>query len=88
MVSDVDVDIKDAVLAHMSKFGEVVDTTDDVEEGRTLMIKYKNRFEAETAMLKSNQFTERSVRLTWHTSSLGDSSGKKILVILKTYFGL
>ena len=27
LVSDVDVDIKDAVLAHMSKFGEVVDTT-------------------------------------------------------------
>jgi len=74
LVSDIDIDIKDAVLAHMSKFGEVVDTTDDVDEGRTLMIKYKNRFEAETAMLKSNHFTERSVRLTWHTSSLGDSS--------------
>jgi len=73
LVSDVDVDIKDAVLAHMSKFGEVVDTTDDVEEGKNIMIKYKNRFEAETAMLKSNQFTERSLRLTWHTSSLGDS---------------
>ena len=52
--------------------------TDDVEEGKTLMIKYKNRFEAETAMLKSNQFNERPVRLTWHTSSLGDSSGKNI----------
>jgi len=74
LVSDVDFDMKDAVLAHMSKFGEVVDTTDDVEEGKTLMIKYKNRFEAETAMLKSNQFNERPVRLTWHTSSLGDSS--------------
>ena len=27
LVSDIDIDIKDAVLAHMSKFGEVVDTT-------------------------------------------------------------
>lgn len=39
------------------------------------MIQYKTRREAETAMLKSNQFTERSLQLTWHTISLGDSTG-------------
>jgi len=74
LISEVDIDIKDAVLAHMSKFGEVVDTTEDVEESKTIMIQYKTRREAEAAMLKSNQFTERTLRLTWHTSSLGDSA--------------
>ena len=47
----------------------------DVEESKTIMIQYKTRREAEAAMLKSNQFTERTLRLTWHTSSLGDSAG-------------
>ena len=45
------------------------------EESKTIMIQYKTRREAETAMLKSNQFTERSLQLTWHTISLGDSTG-------------
>merc|ERR1719362_1944672 len=74
LISEVDVDIKDAVLAHMSKFGEVVDPVAVDEESKTIMIQYKTRREAETAMLKSNQFTERSLQLTWHTISLGDST--------------
>ena len=73
LISDIDAEVKDAVLAHFSKFGELVDTTED-EDGRAVMIQYKTRREAETAMLKSNQFAERSLRLTWHTSSLGDSN--------------
>merc|ERR1711971_898330 len=74
LISEVDVDIKDAVLAHMSKFGEVVDPVAVDEESKTIMIQYKTRREAATAMLKSNQFTERSLQLTWHTISLGDST--------------
>ena len=71
LISDIDAEVKEAVLAHFAKFGELVETTEvDPEDGRAVMIQYKTRREAETAMLKSNQFAERSLRLTWHTSSL------------------
>jgi RNA-binding protein 26 len=73
MVSEVDAECKDAAIAHLSKFGEVVDSTEE-DGGKVLTVQYKTRREAESAMLKGKQMGEMQLNLSWHNISAGDAS--------------
>ena len=73
LVSDIDFDLKDAIVAHLSKFGEISESIED-EDSKTLLVQFKTRREAEAAMLKAKAMGESELSLSWHSTSIGDSS--------------
>ena len=73
LVSDIDSDLKDAIVAHLAKFGEISESIED-EESKTLLVQFKTRREAETAMLKAKVMGDSELSLSWHSTSIGDSS--------------
>lgn len=72
-MTNYEADEKDAVVVHMGKFGEILETTED-EEAKALTFQYKTRREAEMAMLKARTFGEKELKMIWQTSVLNDSS--------------
>ena len=61
LISNIDTDlaeIKDVLLKIMN--GELVETSKDAD-GKTIMIQYKTRKEAERAMLKGNQYVKSKI---------------------------
>ena len=73
MLTDIVSETKDAVLAHLAKFGEIVDSTED-EEAKSLLIQYKSRREAELAMLKGKAFSDGELHMVWHNTTAGDTT--------------
>ena len=68
-----DAEMKESLIEHFQKFGEIIETVDD-EDGKALQIKYKSRREAEVAMLKAKQFNNRDLKLSWHINSSGETA--------------
>ena len=65
LISGYDADDKDEVIAHFSKFGEVVDQIED-EAVQSLIFHYKTRREAEQAMVVGGKtFTKAELALSW-----------------------
>ena len=73
LVSDIDLQLKDAILAHLTKFGEISESIED-EDSKTLLVQFKTRREAETAMLKAKVMGDSELSLSWHSVSIGESS--------------
>jgi len=63
-VSGYEEDEKPDVLAHFSRFGEIVDYIVD-ESTPSIILNYKSRKEAEVAMLKGRTFQDRLLSVTW-----------------------
>jgi len=68
LVSGFESDDKVEVLEHFSKFGEVVDHVYD-EATPALVIQFKTRKDAETAMAKGRNFQDRLMSVTWFSSA-------------------
>ena len=63
-----DVDDKEAVIAHFKRFGEVIDALDEEGEDEgppCLIIHYKTRRDAETAMSSGKTFGEQPIEVNW-----------------------
>ena len=73
LVSEIDLQLKDAIVAHLTKFGEISESIED-EESKTLLVQFKTRREAETAMLKAKVMGDSELSLSWHSVSIGESS--------------
>ena len=73
LVSEVDFDLKDAILAHLTKFGEISESIED-EETKSLLVQFKTRREAEAVMLKAKTMGDSELSLSWHSTSIGDTS--------------
>ena len=73
LVSEIDLELKDAIVAHLTKFGEISESIED-EDSKTLLVQFKTRREAETAMLKAKVMGEAELSLSWHSTSIGESS--------------
>ena len=73
LVADVSSDMKDATLAHLAKFGQILESKED-EEGKSIIVQYKTRREAEAAMTQGRHFRDQLLTLSWYSSVLSESS--------------
>jgi septum formation topological specificity factor MinE len=73
LVSGFELEEKESLLAHMTKFGEVLDHMDD-EATPSMVVHYKNRREAEVAMVKAKAYGDRLLQLSWYTNVSTDQA--------------
>ena len=64
LVSGYELEEKDALVEHFAKFGEIVDTLED-EITPSVIIHYKTRRFAETAMSGGKNYGDRTLQLSW-----------------------
>ena len=64
LVSGYELEEKDALVEHFAKFGEIVDTLED-EITPSVIIHYKTRRFAETAMAGGKNYGDRTLQLSW-----------------------
>ena len=69
LVSEVDLQLKHAIIAHLTKFGEISESIED-EDSKTLLVQFKTRREAETAMLKAKVFQDFELSLSWYSVNI------------------
>ncbi|XP_046683230.1 RNA-binding protein 26 isoform X2 [Homalodisca vitripennis] len=84
LISGFESDDKAEILEHFSKFGEVVDHVWD-EATPALVVQFKTRKDAETAMAKGRNFQDRLMTITWFNpaQNMGmRSSGMRSVILL------
>ncbi|KAG8325652.1 RNA-binding protein 26 [Homalodisca vitripennis] len=83
LISGFESDDKAEILEHFSKFGEVVDHVWD-EATPALVVQFKTRKDAETAMAKGRNFQDRLMTITWFNpaQNMGMSSGMRSVILL------
>lgn len=64
LVSGYDAEDKDEVVAHFTKFGEILDQIED-ESAPSLIFHYKSRREAELGMQGGKSFAKADLTLAW-----------------------
>ena len=69
LVSEVNLQLKHAIIAHLTKFGEISESIED-KNSKTLLVQFKTRREAETAMLKAKIFRDFELSLSWHSVNI------------------
>lgn len=82
-VSGYDKQSRDEVLDHLRKFGEVVENLEEEEEGpsQSMIVKYKLRRSAETALAAGKVVGGQSLQLAWHSPALhaaGDGAQESV----------
>jgi len=82
LVSGFESDDKAEVLQHFTKFGEVADHVWD-EATPALVIQFKTRKDAETAMAKGRNFQDRLLSVTWFSSAqnMGMRSSRSVILL-------
>lgn len=68
LVTGYETEEKDVVATHFSKFGEIIDTVID-EDTPSMMLKFKTRRAAETAMASGKTLNEKELTVTWYNQS-------------------
>ncbi|XP_054279782.1 RNA-binding protein 26-like isoform X2 [Macrosteles quadrilineatus] len=85
LVSGFESDDKAEVLQHFTKFGEVADHIWD-EATPALVIQFKTRKDAETAMAKGRNFQDRLLSVTWFNSApnMGMRNSRSVILLNDT----
>ncbi|XP_023337167.1 RNA-binding protein 26 isoform X2 [Eurytemora carolleeae] len=71
LVSGYELDDKDDILVHFQKFGEITDIMED-QATPSVILKYKTRRFAETAMSSGKNFNDRVLQLSWYNQGTPD----------------
>jgi len=71
LVSGYELEEKEEIVNHFTKFGEIVDTVQD-EVTPSIIFKYKTRRFAETAMTTGKNFCDKSLTLSWYNQPTPD----------------
>merc|ERR1719427_2363033 len=68
LVSGYELEEKDEIVTHFTKFGEIVDTVHD-EVTPSIILKFKTRRFAEAAMATGKNFLDKSLTLSWYNQA-------------------
>lgn len=85
LVSGYEIEEQESVLNHFTQFGEIVDYVTDLTLP-SITLNYKNRKEAEIALIKGKHFQDRTLSITWCTNKQfnkqlsNTSNSKKVLI--------
>jgi len=71
LVSGYELEEKDEIVTHFTKFGEIVDTVHD-EVTPSIILKFKTRRFAEAAMATGKNFLDKSLTLSWYNQATPD----------------
>merc|ERR1711915_498580 len=69
LVSGYELEEKDDIVQHFTKFGEIADMAED-EVTPSIIFKFKTRLNAESAMNLGKVFHDRNLQLSWYTQNL------------------
>lgn len=65
LVSGYELEEKEELIAHFTKFGEIIETVED-EATPSIILKFKTRRFAESAMSSGKNYGERTLTLSWY----------------------
>eukprot|EP00092_Neocalanus_flemingeri_P038304 GFUD01041698.1.p1 GENE.GFUD01041698.1~~GFUD01041698.1.p1 ORF type:complete len:849 (+),score=259.17 GFUD01041698.1:41-2587(+) len=71
LVSGYELEEKEEIVNHFTKFGEIVDTVQD-EVTPSIILKFKTRRFAEAAMTTGKNFCDKSLTLSWYNQATPD----------------
>lgn len=71
LVSGYELEEKEEIVNHFTKFGEIVDTVQD-EVTPSIILKFKTRRFAEAAMATGKNFCEKSLTVSWYNQATPD----------------
>lgn len=74
LVSGFDLEEKEEIMKHFTKFGEVADSAED-ESIPSIILKFKSRPVAEAAMTQGKTFQDKELQLSWYTEQLPGKEG-------------
>lgn len=77
-MSGYELEEKEEIVNHFTKFGEIVDTVQD-EVTPSIILKFKTRRFAEAAMATGKNFCEKSLTVSWYNQATPDRETAEVV---------